>query len=76
MLKKEANNRALLKSLPPAVCHDVVIHNALYTGDLEAMQHFFPRGSTANLIIEPQGGEMRWAARGEGKRQHLSSSVI
>ncbi|XP_005721529.1 ankyrin repeat and SOCS box protein 10 isoform X1 [Pundamilia nyererei] len=66
MLKKEANNRALLKSLPPAVCHDVVIHNALYTGDLEAMQHFFPRGSTANFIIEPQGGEMRWAARGEG----------
>ncbi|XP_030608535.1 ankyrin repeat and SOCS box protein 10 [Archocentrus centrarchus] len=66
VLKREANNRALLRSLPPAVCHDVVIHNALYTGNLEAMQHFFPRGSTANLIIEPQGGEMRWAAQGEG----------
>uniref|UniRef100_A0A667ZJE8 Ankyrin repeat and SOCS box containing 10 n=1 Tax=Myripristis murdjan TaxID=586833 RepID=A0A667ZJE8_9TELE len=60
-------------ALPPAVCHDLVIQNALYTGDLEAMQRFFPRGSTANFIIEPQGGDMRWVARGEGKRQGLWS---
>ncbi|XP_028284247.1 ankyrin repeat and SOCS box protein 10 [Parambassis ranga] len=69
MLKKEITNRAPLRSshgLPPAICQDVVIQNALYTGDLEAMQHLFPRGSTANLIIEPQGGDMRWVARGEG----------
>lgn len=76
MLKKETTNRAALRSshgLPPAICQDVVIQNALYTGDLEAMQHLFPRGSTANLIIEPQGGDMRWVARGDGKIQHLSS---
>ncbi|GLD74654.1 ankyrin repeat and SOCS box protein 10 isoform X1 [Lates japonicus] len=69
MLKKEARDRVPLRSstaLPPAVCQDVVVQNALYTGDLEAMQHLFPRGSTANLIIEPQGGDMRWVARGEG----------
>ncbi|XP_041805579.1 ankyrin repeat and SOCS box protein 10 [Chelmon rostratus] len=69
MLKKEVRDRAQLRSgtaLPAAVCQDVVVQNALYTGDLEAMQHLFPRGSTANLIIEPQGGDMRWVAEGEG----------
>ncbi|XP_022050143.1 ankyrin repeat and SOCS box protein 10 [Acanthochromis polyacanthus] len=69
MLRKEAVDRTTLTSStarPPTVCQDVVIQNALYTGDLEAMQHLFPRGSTANLIIEPQGGDMRWVARGEG----------
>lgn len=75
MLKREARERAPPRSstvLPPAVCHDVVVQNAMYTGDLEAMQRLFPRGSTANLVIEPQGGDMRWVTRGEGKRQHLS----
>ncbi|XP_026169663.1 ankyrin repeat and SOCS box protein 10 isoform X1 [Mastacembelus armatus] len=69
MLKKEARDTTPLRSsiaLPPAVCQDVVVQNALYTGDLEAVQHLFPRGSTANLIIEPQGGDMRWVARGQG----------
>lgn len=76
MLNRETRDRAPLRSstiLPPAVCQDVVVQNALYTGDLEAMQRLFPRGSTANLIIEPQGGDMRWVARGEGTMQHLSS---
>lgn len=79
MLKKEARDRAPLRSgtiLPPAVCQDVVVQNALYTGNLEAMQHLFPRGSTANLIIEPQGGDMRWVARGEGMMQPLSAFCI
>ncbi|XP_074507645.1 ankyrin repeat and SOCS box protein 10 isoform X1 [Sebastes fasciatus] len=69
MLKKTLRDRAPSTSstaTPPAVCQDVVVQNALYTGDLEAMQHLFPRGSTANLIIEPQGGDMRWVATGEG----------
>nr|XP_040028197.1 ankyrin repeat and SOCS box protein 10 isoform X1 [Gasterosteus aculeatus aculeatus] len=69
MLKKELRDRAPLSSstlMPPAVCHDSVVQNALYTGDLEAMQHLFPRGSTANLIVEPQGGDMRWVAAGDG----------
>ncbi|XP_014913883.1 ankyrin repeat and SOCS box protein 10 isoform X1 [Poecilia latipinna] len=69
MLKKEAMERAQRRSTfarRPAVCQDVVIHNALYTGDVEALKRFFPRGSMANLVIEPQGGEMRWMAQGEG----------
>ncbi|XP_061549191.1 ankyrin repeat and SOCS box protein 10 isoform X1 [Phycodurus eques] len=68
-LKKEAWDRTPLSSnaaTKPAVCRDVVIQNALYTGNLEAVRRLFPRGSTASLIIEPQGGEMRWVARGEG----------
>ncbi|XP_032386410.1 ankyrin repeat and SOCS box protein 10 isoform X1 [Etheostoma spectabile] len=69
MLKKEIRDRTPLRSstaTPPTVCQDVVVQNALYTGDLEAMQHVFPRGSTVNLIIEPQGGDMRWVPTGEG----------
>ncbi|MEQ2176072.1 hypothetical protein GOODEAATRI_024357, partial [Goodea atripinnis] len=69
MLKKEALDSAQRRSTiarRPAVCQDVVIHNALYTGDVEALKRFFPRGSMANLVIEPQGGEMRWVAQGRG----------
>lgn len=79
MLKKEAMSRAPLKvsaARQPAICQDVVIQNALYTGDLEAVQRLFPRRSSANLVIEPQGGEMRWAAWGEGKKQNLFSLEI
>lgn len=79
MLRKKTADRAPLWSstaLPAAACQDVVVQNALYTGDLQAMQHLFPRGSTANLIIEPQGGDMRWVATGEGRRQHLYSLGI
>ncbi|XP_051944564.1 ankyrin repeat and SOCS box protein 10 [Hippocampus zosterae] len=68
-LKKETWDRTPFRSsvtLRPTVCRDVVIQNVLYTGNLEAMRRLFPRGSTASLIIEPQGGEMRWVARGEG----------
>ncbi|XP_047224902.1 ankyrin repeat and SOCS box protein 10 isoform X1 [Girardinichthys multiradiatus] len=69
MLKKEALDSTQRRSTitrRPAVCQDVVIHNALYTGDVEALKRFFPRGSMANLVIEPQGGEMRWVAQGRG----------
>ena len=68
MLKKQIRDRATPRSstaTPPGVCQDVVVQNSLYIGDLEAMRQFFPRGSTANLIIEPQGGEMRWVATGD-----------
>lgn len=79
MVRKEVRDRTPLRSgtaLPAAVCQDVIVQNALYTGDLEAMQHLFPRGATANLIIEPQGGDMRWVATGEGRRQDLHSLGI
>lgn len=70
MLRKEARDRTSQRSgttLPAAVCQDAVVHNALYTGNLEALQELFPRGSRVRLIIEPQGGDMRWVATGEGR---------
>lgn len=79
MLRKEARDQAPPRSSPAlaaAVCQDLVVQNAVYTGDLEAMQRFFPRGSTANLVIEPQGGDMRWIATGEGRRQPVFSLGI
>ncbi|CAB1326407.1 unnamed protein product [Coregonus sp. 'balchen'] len=39
--------------------------NALYSGDGDAVQHFFLRDVTLNLIIEPHGGDMHGLARGE-----------
>ncbi|XP_046883691.1 ankyrin repeat and SOCS box protein 10 [Hypomesus transpacificus] len=69
LLKKEARERVaptLVTATAPAVCHDLVIQNALYTGDKEAVQRMFPKGARTNLIIEPQGGDMRWVARGGG----------
>lgn len=71
MMRKEPRDRAPLRPSPglrAAVCQDLVVQNAVYTGDLEAMQRFFPRGSTVNLIIEPHGGDMRWTTTGEGRR--------
>ncbi|XP_036072351.1 ankyrin repeat and SOCS box protein 10 [Oryzias melastigma] len=69
MQRKESVSRTPWRSgagQRPLLCQDVVIQNAVYTGNLEALQRLFPRGSTANFVIEPQGGDMRWVARGEG----------
>lgn len=69
MLRKEARDRTLQRpgaTRLAAVCQDVVVQNALYTGNLEALQELFPRGSRVTLIIQPQGGDMRWVATGEG----------
>lgn len=67
MLKKDAKDKAVLRSstvVPPAVCQDVVVQNAVYTGDLETMEKLFPKGARVNMVIEPQGGDMRWVNDG------------
>ncbi|XP_028833214.1 ankyrin repeat and SOCS box protein 10 isoform X3 [Denticeps clupeoides] len=52
---------------PPALlCQDLLVQNALYTGDLEAVQRLFSRGSPSNVVIQPRGGDMRWAADQNG----------
>lgn len=71
LLRKDAREHAPPRTSPglrAAVCQDLVVQNAVYTGDLEAMQRFFPRGSTVNLVIEPHGGDMLWTTTGEGRR--------
>ncbi|KAG7455272.1 hypothetical protein MATL_G00254870 [Megalops atlanticus] len=71
LLKKEARERAAAAAPPPRqaplqVCHDLVVHNALFTGNLEAVQRLFPKGSTVNFIVESRGGDMRWVCRNVG----------
>lgn len=78
MLKKEVTDGTPQRSgtsLPAAVCQDAVVQNALYTGNLEALQELFPRGSRVRLIIEPRGGDMRWVATGEGRRPRFSPEL-
>ncbi|XP_048867150.1 ankyrin repeat and SOCS box protein 10 isoform X1 [Brienomyrus brachyistius] len=50
----------------PPLCRDLVVHNALFTGNLEAVQRLFPRGSPVDLLVESQGGDMRWVCQSEG----------
>lgn len=72
VLGKEARDGTPLRSRtapPAAVCQDMVVQNALYTGNLEVLQELFPRGTRASLIIEPQGGDMRWVATGGGRKR-------
>ncbi|XP_061112464.1 ankyrin repeat and SOCS box protein 10 isoform X1 [Conger conger] len=68
--KMEARERAGPRpppaATPPQVCHDLVVHNALFTGDLEAIQRLFPKGSSVDLIVESRGGDMRWVSREVG----------
>ncbi|CAL1579477.1 unnamed protein product [Knipowitschia caucasica] len=72
VLKKEARERAALRTrtssaaVPPSVCQDAVVIHALYTGDLEALQRLFPKGARVHMVIEPQGGDMRWVQEGDG----------
>ena len=64
-LKKEMRERSVASSRGPSqpralICQDPVVQNALYTGDLEAVRQLFSKGAPANLVIQPQGGDMLW----------------
>uniref|UniRef100_A0A8B9BP00 Ankyrin repeat and SOCS box containing 10 n=1 Tax=Anser brachyrhynchus TaxID=132585 RepID=A0A8B9BP00_9AVES len=47
----------------PLECRDLLIQNALFTGDLERVQKYFSRNAAVNLIIETKGDELRWTSR-------------
>ncbi|NWR80548.1 ASB10 protein, partial [Centropus unirufus] len=49
--------------LQPLECRDVLVHNALFTGDLDMVQKYFPKGSAVNLIIETRSHELRWTSK-------------
>ncbi|XP_054027139.1 ankyrin repeat and SOCS box protein 10 [Dryobates pubescens] len=49
--------------LEPLECRDLLVQNALFTGDLEMVQKFFPKNAAINLIIEARGEELRWTCR-------------
>ncbi|XP_036447775.1 ankyrin repeat and SOCS box protein 10 isoform X1 [Colossoma macropomum] len=71
LLRKEAREKTRLfkqnrqEPTTPMVCRDLVVQNALYTGNVEAVKEFFPKGSSANLVIQPEGGAMRWVSDGK-----------
>lgn len=69
LLRKEARERApssrQTSAGPPVVCKDLVVQNALYTGNLEAVKAIFSRGFPSDLIVQPQGGAMRWVSSGK-----------
>lgn len=73
LLDKEARDRGPTSAVQrriagaPPLCRDLVVHNALFTGNLEAVQRLFPRGAPVDLLVESQGGDMRWVCQSEGK---------
>ncbi|NWS76548.1 ASB10 protein, partial [Crotophaga sulcirostris] len=49
--------------LQPLECRDLLVQNALFTGDLEMVQKYFTKGAAINLVIEAKGEELRWTSR-------------
>ncbi|NXR79946.1 ASB10 protein, partial [Pycnonotus jocosus] len=52
--------------LEPLECRDLLVHNALFTGDLDAVQKYFTKSAAINLIIETRGDVLRWTSRKRG----------
>ncbi|NXL84011.1 ASB10 protein, partial [Alectura lathami] len=47
----------------PLECRDLLVQNALFSGDLEMVQKYFTRSAAVNLVIETRGEELRWTSR-------------
>ncbi|KAF4095653.1 ankyrin repeat and SOCS box protein 10 isoform X1 [Onychostoma macrolepis] len=71
LLRKEAWDRGMSSRQtmgnPPMVCQDPVVQNALYTGNVKGVKEIFSKGFPSDLVIQPQGGVMRWRANGKVK---------
>ncbi|NXG81178.1 ASB10 protein, partial [Baryphthengus martii] len=52
--------------LEPLECRDLLVQNALFTGDLEMVQKYFTKSAAINLVIEAKGEELRWTSRKRG----------
>ncbi|NXM02712.1 ASB10 protein, partial [Tyrannus savana] len=52
--------------LEPLECRDLLVQNALFTGDLDMVQKFFTKSTAINLIIETRGDVLRWTSRKRG----------
>ncbi|NXF73488.1 ASB10 protein, partial [Sclerurus mexicanus] len=52
--------------LEPLQCRDLLVQNALFTGDLDMVQKYFTKSAAINLIIETRGDELRWTSRKRG----------
>ncbi|NWI66175.1 ASB10 protein, partial [Todus mexicanus] len=49
--------------LEPLECRDLLVQNALFTGDVEMVQKYFTKSAAVNLIIEVRSDELRWTSR-------------
>ncbi|KAM6421920.1 ankyrin repeat and SOCS box protein 10 [Rhynochetos jubatus] len=49
--------------LEPLECRDLLVQNALFTGNLEMVQRYFTASAAINLVIETTGDELRWTSR-------------
>lgn len=84
LLRKEARDRVTSSRQtvgnPPMVCRDLVVQNALYTGNVEAVKELFSKGFPSDLLIQSQGGDMRWVGngkmRGKSKQFELCKRVV
>ncbi|NWS23433.1 ASB10 protein, partial [Polioptila caerulea] len=52
--------------LQPLQCQDLLIQNALFTGDLDMVQKYFTKSAAINLIIETRGDVLRWTSSKRG----------
>ncbi|NWV03525.1 ASB10 protein, partial [Ptilonorhynchus violaceus] len=52
--------------LEPLECRDLLVQNALFTGDLDMVQKYFTESAAINLIIETRGDVLRWTSRKRG----------
>ncbi|NXB13088.1 ASB10 protein, partial [Rhagologus leucostigma] len=52
--------------LEPLECRDLLVQNALFTGDLDMVQKYFTKSAAVNLIIETRGDALRWTSSKRG----------
>ncbi|NXU20224.1 ASB10 protein, partial [Pardalotus punctatus] len=52
--------------LEPLECRDLLVQNALFTGDLDQVQKYFTKSAAINLIIETRGDDLLWTSRKRG----------
>ncbi|XP_066483589.1 ankyrin repeat and SOCS box protein 10 [Tiliqua scincoides] len=46
----------------PLECKDLLVQNALYTGDLAKVQEQFPEHAEVNLVIQAKSHDLRWTS--------------
>ncbi|NXO16848.1 ASB10 protein, partial [Oriolus oriolus] len=52
--------------LEPLECRDLLVQNALFTGDLDMVQKYFTESAAINLVIETRGDVLRWTSSKRG----------
>lgn len=57
---------------PRRSCRDPVVHNALFSGDLQQIQALFQDEDTANMIVETVSNQLAWSAE-QGREHQLGA---